>query len=61
MVNGFSIFIKEQLKKKKKLVSFCPHELQRFDTFPHELLTMTLNPIKLPSYDIFPHSVSQKG
>jgi hypothetical protein len=27
--------------------------------FPHELLTMTLNPIKLPSYDTF-HTSSVK-
>jgi hypothetical protein len=36
-----------------------PHELQCFDTFPYKLSIMTLDLIKLSSYDTFLHFVSQ--
>jgi hypothetical protein len=40
-------------RKIKGVVTFCPYKLQRLGIFLHELPIMTLDPIKLPSYDIF--------
>jgi hypothetical protein len=43
------------------VIIFCSYELQRHDTFSHELSIMTFNLFKLPSYDTFFHFVSQRG
>jgi hypothetical protein len=46
---------REEKKKKKKKNFF--HDL---DTFFHQLPTMAFDHIKLPIYDTFPPSVSQR-
>jgi hypothetical protein len=44
-----------------EVIIFCSYELQRFDIFSYELLTMIFDYIKLSFYNIFLISVSQRN